>query len=170
MPGQKLHVVTGAFGYSGRYIAQRLLDAGHAVRTLTNSPPRDHPFGERIDVRPLSFADHDGLVESLSGAAVLYNTYWVRFNHKTFTFADAVRNTRALFAAAEQAGVGRVVHVSITNPSEDSVDALPRHPAAGGAVRRRRHPDQQHRLDAAEAAGLRRLWRRRLPTAADPRG
>jgi NADH dehydrogenase len=120
MPGQKLHVVTGAFGYSGRYIAQRLLDAGHAVRTLTNSPPRDHPFGERIDVRPLSFADHDGLVESLSGAAVLYNTYWVRFNHKTFTFADAVRNTRALFAAAEQAGVGRVVHVSITNPSEDS--------------------------------------------------
>jgi NADH dehydrogenase len=120
MPGQELHVVTGAFGYSGRYIAQRLLDAGHAVRTLTNSPPRDHPFGERIDVRPLSFADHDGLVESLSGAAVLYNTYWVRFNHKTFTFADAVCNTLALFAAAEQAGVGRVVHVSITNPSEDS--------------------------------------------------
>jgi len=120
MPGQKLHVVTGAFGYSGRYIAERLLDAGHAVRTLTNSPPRDHPFGERIEVRPLSFVDHDGLVESLSGAAVLYNTYWVRFNHKRFTFADAVRNTRALFTAAEQAGVGRVVHVSITNPSEDS--------------------------------------------------
>ena len=120
MPGQELHVVTGAFGYSGRYIAQRLLEAGHAVRTLTNSPRRDHPLHDRIDIRPLSFADHDGLVESLSGAAVLYNTYWVRFNHRTFTFADAVRNTRALFAATEQAGVGRVVHVSITNPSEDS--------------------------------------------------
>ncbi|MHC4649255.1 MAG: SDR family oxidoreductase [Planctomycetota bacterium] len=120
MRGQELHIVTGAFGYSGRYIAQRLADAGHAVRTLTNSPQGDHPFGDRIDVRPLSFVDRDRLVESLSGAAVLYNTYWVRFNHRTFTFADAVRNTRALFAAAEQAGVGRVVHVSITNPSEDS--------------------------------------------------
>jgi NADH dehydrogenase len=120
MPGQELHVVTGAFGYSGTYIAERLLEAGHAVRTLTNSAQRDHPLLDRIDVRPLSFADHDGLVESLSGAAVLYNTYWVRFNHRTFTFADAVRNTLALFAAAEQAGVGRVVHVSITNPSEDS--------------------------------------------------
>ncbi len=120
MPGQELHVVTGAFGYSGKYIAQRLLDAGHTVRTLTNSPGRAHPFGDRIEVRPLSFVDRARLVESLSGAAVLYNTYWVRFNHKTFTFADAVRNTLALFAAAGQAGVGRVVHVSITNPSEDS--------------------------------------------------
>jgi len=120
MPGQELHVVTGAFGYSGRYIAERLLEAGHVVRTLTNSPQRDHPLHDRIDVRPLSFVDHDGLVESLSGATVLYNTYWVRFNHKRFTFADAVRNTLALFAAAEQAGVGRIVHVSITNPSEDS--------------------------------------------------
>jgi NADH dehydrogenase len=120
MPGQELHVVTGAFGYSGTYIAERLLEAGHAVRTLTSSPRRDHPLHDRIDVRPLAFGDHDGLVESMSGAAVLYNTYWVRFNHRTFTFADAVRNTRALFAAAVDAGVGRVVHTSITNPSEDS--------------------------------------------------
>jgi NADH dehydrogenase len=120
MPRQELHVVTGAFGYSGRYITRHVLDAGHAVRTLTNSPGRAHPFGDRIDVKPLSWVDRAGLVESLSGAAVLYNTYWVRFNHRTFTFADAVRNTLALFAAAEQAGVGRVVHVSITNPSEGS--------------------------------------------------
>jgi NADH dehydrogenase len=120
VPGRELHVVTGAFGYSGRYIARRLLDAGHAVRTLTNSPQREHPFGDRIDVRPLSFVDHAGMVESLSGAAVLYNTYWVRFNHRAFTFADAVRNMRALFAAARDAGVERVVHVSITNPSVDS--------------------------------------------------
>jgi NADH dehydrogenase len=120
MPGQELHVVTGAFGYSGSYIARRLLDAGHAVRTLTNSPDRAHAFGASVEVRPLSFADQAALVEALSGAAVLYNTYWVRFNHRRFTFAEAVRNTLALFAAARDAGVGRVVHVSITNPSQDS--------------------------------------------------
>ena len=33
---------------------------------------------------------------------------------------DAVRNTLALFRAAREAGVQRVVHLSITNPSEDS--------------------------------------------------
>jgi nucleoside-diphosphate-sugar epimerase len=44
MPGE-LHVVTGAFGYSGRYITQRLIGAGHSVRTLTNSPDRANPLG-----------------------------------------------------------------------------------------------------------------------------
>jgi len=44
----ELHVVTGAVGYSGRYIAQRLLDAGKRVRTLTNSPQRRNPFTRSI--------------------------------------------------------------------------------------------------------------------------
>jgi NADH dehydrogenase len=115
-----LHVVTGAFGYSGRYIAQRLLDCGHRVRTLTNSMDRENAFQGRVEALPYDFDAPDRLTESLRGAAVLYNTYWVRFNHRTFTHAQAVRNTQALFRAAKRAGVGRIVHVSITNPSEDS--------------------------------------------------
>ena len=117
---RELHVVTGAFGYSGRYITERLLRAGKRVRTLTNSPDREHPFGDRVEVRPLSFDDPERLARSLEGARVLYNTYWVRFNYGDFSFAQAVENTRTLFAAARRAGVSRVVHVSITNPSEDS--------------------------------------------------
>ena len=42
------HVVTGAFGYSGRYIAERLLQAGKHVRTLTNSPNREHRLGTAL--------------------------------------------------------------------------------------------------------------------------
>jgi len=116
----ELHVVTGAFGYSGRYIAERLLRAGHRVRTLTNSPDREHPFGDRVDVHPFNFDDPARISASLEGAAVLYNTYWVRFNHSDFQYSRAVENTRVLFAAACRAGVSRVVHVSITNPSEES--------------------------------------------------
>jgi NADH dehydrogenase len=97
-----------------------LLVEGWKVRTLTNSPRRAHAFGARVEVRPLSFEDPEALAESLRGADVLYNTYWVRFNHSGFTHAEAVANTRRLFSAAKLAGVGRVVHVSITNPSEDS--------------------------------------------------
>ncbi|MEE8459133.1 MAG: NAD-dependent epimerase/dehydratase family protein [Phycisphaerales bacterium] len=115
-----LHVVTGAYGYSGRYIAHRLLEAGAEVRTLTNSPGRENPFGGRVEADPLCFDEPAKLTESLRGAAVLYNTYWVRFNHRTFKHATAVDNTQRLFDAARAAGVGRVVHVSITNPSEDS--------------------------------------------------
>jgi uncharacterized protein YbjT (DUF2867 family) len=117
---KELHVVTGAFGYSGKYIAKRLLKAGHEVRTLTNSPHRPHPFGDRVEARPFDFDSVEKLAESLRGAKVLYNTYWVRFNHKTFKHSSAVDNTLALFEAAQAAGVERVVHTSITNPSEDS--------------------------------------------------
>ena len=115
-----LHVVTGAFGYSGRYITERLLRAGHRVRTLTNSPDREHPFGDRVEVHSFNFDRPERLASSLEGAQVLYNTYWVRFNHADFRYSQAIDNARVLFAASRRAGVSRVVHVSITNPSEDS--------------------------------------------------
>lgn len=115
-----LHVVTGAFGYSGRYMAERLLEAGHRVRTLTNSPDRPHPFGNRLEAHPFNFDHPERLAASLEGARVLYNTYWVRFNHAHWSYAQAVANTRTLFAAARAAGVERVVHLSITNASEAS--------------------------------------------------
>jgi NADH dehydrogenase len=114
------HVVTGAFGYSGKYIARRLLDLGFQVDTITNSPDRANPFEGQITAYPFNFEEPEKLAETLRGAAVLYNTYWVRFNHKDFKHADAVANTLVMFEAARQAGVERVVHVSITNPSEDS--------------------------------------------------
>ena len=114
------HAVTGAFGYSGKYIARRLLDAGREVITLTGSPERPNPFEGRVGSFPFDFDQPERLVETLSGVSVLYNTYWVRFNHRSFTHADAVANTKVLFRAAAEAGVERIVHVSITNPSEDS--------------------------------------------------
>jgi NADH dehydrogenase len=117
---QELHAVTGAFGYSGRYITARLLEAGHRVWTLTNSPQRANSFGNAVEARPFDFDQPEKLTESLSGVAVLYNTYWVRFTHGDFSHAGAVKNTLKLFAAARAAGVRRIVHVSITNPSEDS--------------------------------------------------
>jgi NADH dehydrogenase len=120
MASPALHVVTGAFGYSGKYIAARLLQAGHRVRTLTNSPNRTNPFDGTVEAVPYHFDDPAALEASLRGVAVLYNTYWVRFNAADFTHEQAVRNTLTLFAAAVRAGVGRIVHVSITNPSEDS--------------------------------------------------
>lgn len=117
---QQKHAVTGAFGYSGKYIAHRLLNKGHQVITLTNSLNRENPFGARVQAYPFNFDNHEALVESLKGIDVLYNTYWVRFNHKMFQHADAVQNTLKLFEAAKVAGVSRIVHVSITNPSMDS--------------------------------------------------
>lgn len=113
-------VVTGAFSYTGRFIARKLLDDGRRVRTLTNHPQRPGAAEVEVDVAPLTFTDHAGLVESLRGADVFYNTYWVRFHHGGIGFGDAVANTRILMSAAAEAGVRKVVHISVSNPSLDS--------------------------------------------------
>lgn len=123
MHSGNIHVVTGAYGFSGKYIARRLLEAGYHVRTLTNSISRENPFGADVTAYPFHFDSPEKMIESLRGASVLYNNYWVRFNysdHMSFTYANAVDNSLKLLHAAQEAGIRRIVHISITNPSEDS--------------------------------------------------
>jgi len=111
--------VTGAFSYSGKYITKRLLDCGEEVITLTGHPNRPDPFGGRVKAFPLDF-DEAGMTRSLQGVDVLVNTYWVRFDKGQNTQPRAVENTRKLVSAAKSAGVKRIVHISITNPSAES--------------------------------------------------
>src|SRR5437764_9672183 len=107
----ELNVVTGAFGYTGKYIARRLLARGKRVLTLTGHPDRPNPFGEQVAVEPFRFNHPEALAESLRGATVLYNTYWVRFSPGAVPFERAVENTRALIRAAQEAGVRRIGHI-----------------------------------------------------------
>jgi nucleoside-diphosphate-sugar epimerase len=115
-----LDLVTGAFSYSGARIAEQLLDSGRSVRTLTFHPNRPHPLQGRVHTLPYRFDNQVALTESLQGVTTLYNTYWVRFDHGQASFANAIANSRALFCAAKQAGVARIVHISVANPSLES--------------------------------------------------
>jgi NADH dehydrogenase len=116
-PHPPLDLVTGAFSYSGSYIAQRLLDAGHRVRTLSFHPDRPHRLTASVQALPYRFDEPAALTESLEAVRTLYNTYWVRFDHGQTTFEQAIERSRALFAAARRAEIDRIVHLSITNPS-----------------------------------------------------
>jgi NADH dehydrogenase len=113
-------LVTGAFSYSGSHIARQLLDGGRRVRTLTFHPDREHPLQRHVETAPYRFDDPAALARSLDGVSTLYNTFWVRFDHGQTSFANAIESSRMLFFAAQRAGVERIVHVSITNPSIES--------------------------------------------------
>ena len=113
-------VVTGAFSYTGKYATRLLLDRGYRVRTLTFHPLRENQFGPQVELFPYNFDRPERLIESLRGASALINTYWVRFPRGDATFEGAVRNSRVLIDAAARAGVRRIVHVSIANPSLNS--------------------------------------------------
>ena len=120
METKKKIIVTGAFGYSGKVITEKLLAKNNIVKTLTNSLNKPNPFESKIDVASLNFSHPEELIASLQGFDILINTYWVRFNHKKFNHASAVANTKTLFDCAKKAGIKRIIHVSITNPSANS--------------------------------------------------
>jgi uncharacterized protein YbjT (DUF2867 family) len=109
-------VVTGAFSYTGSYIAERLVQEGRVVRTLTRRP-RPEQGSSRIEVVPYRW-ESDALVRALEGAGTLYNTYWIRLARGQTSFEEAVRNSRLLFDSAKRAGVQRIVHVSITKADQ----------------------------------------------------
>lgn len=115
-----MDVVTGAFGYIGKYITKALLERGRNVRTITTHPNKPNPFGPSVKAFSYSFDNTDQLTGILSGAETLYNTYWIRFPYDGQTYESALENTRSLFRCAEQGGVKRIVQISVTRASIDS--------------------------------------------------
>jgi len=91
MEGREFEVVTGALGYTGKYITRRLLAMGRGVKTLTGHPERDASLNGNIQVAPLQFGNPKELVESLRGAYTFYNTYWVRFPRGDVTYEEQDR-------------------------------------------------------------------------------
>ena len=148
MPHPEKAVVTGAFSYTGGYIARKLLQQGVDVTTLTRHPDLRDSFGGAVKSAPLDFSDTQALTNSMRGATVFYNTYWIRFERGQTTFDGAVENSKTLFNAAKKAGIERIVHISVSNPSPDSHTPLLQRQMAG---RRRtqedRHPLRHHQAD-----------------------
>jgi NADH dehydrogenase len=120
---ETMRVVTGSFGYIGKYITRELLDRGYEVKTITTHPEKPNPFGEQVKASSYHFGNPDKLMQNLEGCEILFNTYWIRFNYRQWSFEKALENTKILFDCAKNAGVRKIVQISVTNPSED--DPLP---------------------------------------------
>ena len=115
-----MDVVTGAFGYIGRYIAKALLERGRTVCTITTHPNKPNPFGPAVQAFSYNFDSSEALTRTLDGAETLYNTYWIRFPYDGQTYESALKNTETIFRCAREAGVKRIVHIGVTRASVDS--------------------------------------------------
>lgn len=113
-------LVTGGLSYTGKYIVQELLRRGKKVKILTGHPNRENPFGNKVEVLPFRFDDYDAMVKSFEGVETFYNTYWIRFSKGKLTFEKAVEHIEVLVRAAKQAGVKRIIHLSVINADADS--------------------------------------------------
>ena len=81
-----MYTVTGATGYTGRYITSLLLQQGSEVQSITGHPDRQNPFGHRVPLHPFDFDRPDLLERTLRGTDTLFNTYWIRFDPRDRTF------------------------------------------------------------------------------------
>jgi NADH dehydrogenase len=69
---------------------------------------------------PLQFDDRAALVSALRGVDTLYNTFWRRFPDPKDGFEDIVSQSRMLITAAADAGIRRLVHLSVSNAARDA--------------------------------------------------
>ena len=113
-------VITGATGYTGRCITKKLLNSKSNITTLVSNISRSNPFGNKIHIELFDFEHPNKLAQKFKGVDIFFNTYYVRFNYKKISFDKAVKNTRLLINAAKKAGVKKVVHISVVNPSKNS--------------------------------------------------
>src|SRR5204863_2572664 len=104
--------------FIGGAVAERLVDRAE-IRGLTSHPGKNR-FGDRVRSFAYDFNDPRRMTVAFDGVDVFVNSYYVRFNYGRLTFADAVERSRALITLAKLAGVGRIVHVSVSNASEAS--------------------------------------------------
>ncbi len=111
-------LITGASGYIGGAIAERM-HVEAELRSLTSHPGKNR-FGDRVRLFPYAFDRPAQMADAFRGADVFVNTYYVRFNYGTVTFERAVDATRDLISLAHEAGVRKLVHVSVSNAREGS--------------------------------------------------
>jgi uncharacterized protein YbjT (DUF2867 family) len=112
-----MELVTGATGYVGGRLVDRLLDEGREVRALTRDAARLEPR-DGVEVAEGDVIERTGLDEALEGCSAAY--YLVHSMEAAADTDFAARDRRAAenFArAAREAGVERVVYLGGIAPS-----------------------------------------------------
>ncbi|MDO5710509.1 MAG: tryptophan-rich sensory protein [Micrococcales bacterium] len=118
-------LVTGATGYIGGLLVPRLLDAGWSVRVLSRSADRlaDKPWATAIDVVEGDATKRVDLDRAMAGVDVAYFLI-----HSMDGGGDFAKRDRALAtgfaAAAERAGVGRIVYLGGLHPDGELSEHL----------------------------------------------
>jgi uncharacterized protein YbjT (DUF2867 family) len=115
-----LCLVTGATGYVGGRLVPQLLSRGHQVRCAVRSPERlrDHPWYGQVEIVRADLTDAGSTRAALEGVDVAYYLIHSLGSGSDFGATDRAAAT-TFAAAAEEAGVGRIVYLGGLAPSGD---------------------------------------------------
>jgi uncharacterized protein YbjT (DUF2867 family) len=119
-------LVTGAAGFVGRYVTRMLAGRGDRVRALV----RDTAGAARLDDVDCELAHGDvtdpaSLREALTGVDAVVHLVAIITGRPTDFERVMTRGTANLLAAAQEAGIGRVVYMSALGTSAQTKDSVP---------------------------------------------
>ena len=156
-------LVTGATGFTGGHLARSLARRGHRVRGLVRPASRDRAArlsASGVEAALGDLTDAGSLAPACAGVDVVYHiaaTYRTAGQPDSAYRAVNAEGTRALLAAARQAGVARFVHCStggvhghVERPPADEDAPL----APGDVYQRSKLEGERIARAAGEASGL----------------
>lgn len=106
-------LVTGASGFLGWHVARLLTERGYTVRTLAR--PGSRVAGIPVEIVTGDLRDPASLERAVAGCGLVYHVaadYRLWAKNPRELYDSNVEGTRHLLAAAEKAGVERVVYTS----------------------------------------------------------
>ncbi len=122
----KIATVFGGSGFVGRYIVQRLAQAGWRVRVITRHPNRAgflRPYGSvgQIDISKGDIRDEATLRSAITGADTVINCVGILNETRRAKFATIHATVPAKMARiAAGAGVAQFIHISALGTSKTS--------------------------------------------------
>jgi uncharacterized protein YbjT (DUF2867 family) len=117
-------LVTGATGFVGPAIVQRLVGDGHTVRVLEHKPGSSAALPSQDAVEG-SMTDAASLRQAVEGQDTVVHLVAI-LSGKPEEFRGVMeQGTRDLLAAAREAGVGRFVLMSALGTTEETKDLVP---------------------------------------------
>ena len=126
-------VVTGGTGFVGTHLVNRLLQRGHAVAVLARDPERTrNRYNRPVEAVIGDVLDTGSLAQAFAGRDAILHLVGIIHESKGRTF-DQIHRVAAenVVAAAKEAGVRRLLHMSAMGSYEDSPSEYSRTKAAG---------------------------------------
>jgi uncharacterized protein YbjT (DUF2867 family) len=126
--------LTGATGFVGRHVAAALARRGHRVRALVRDPGRAGLLTTQgAELVPGDLGDRGALARLVQGADAVVHLVGIIVERGRESFAAVhVDGTHAVLAAAREAGVRRLIHMSAVG-ARDEPGATPYHRTKGQA-------------------------------------
>ncbi|MFC4950346.1 NAD-dependent epimerase/dehydratase family protein [Pseudonocardia sp. GCM10023141] len=127
-------LLTGATGYLGRALLERLLADGREVRAVVRSASRGETLPAGVDVAVADLADRDGLHRAARGCTGVLHVAGSVGSNPAETRAINVEGTRSVLAAAVAAEVSRFVFTSSSAAVIDFTGLVTEHPTGTPAL------------------------------------